>query len=150
MPSRNDNAMPGAAFERRLSEAARRGRADAAAGVPAARRNKLLAAVTEVAGPSPPGERSRIYQEYMRVHGRVEAREELVDAGSEMSFPASDPPSYMGGASTAGGPSREDADVPAEKANTRVSDPSEVRPARDDMLNPGSSNRPEDATKRRR
>ncbi|ALK09351.1 hypothetical protein [Blastochloris viridis] len=33
-----------------------------------------------------------------------ETEQELVDAASELSFPASDPPAYMGGAAVAGGP----------------------------------------------
>jgi len=34
--------------------------------------------------------------------------DDLVDAGSEYSFPASDPPSYMGGAAVAGPPPHEE------------------------------------------
>ena len=37
-----------------------------------------------------------------------EASNNLVDAGSEYSFPASDPPSYMAGAAIAGCPSRQE------------------------------------------
>ena len=33
-------------------------------------------------------------------------RDEMIDTASELSFPASDPPSYMGGIAVAGPPSR--------------------------------------------
>jgi hypothetical protein len=39
-----------------------------------------------------------------RTDEETKAREKFVDAGSELSFPASDPPSYMGGAAVAGPP----------------------------------------------
>jgi hypothetical protein len=53
--------------------------------------------------------------------------EDLVDAASEMSFPASDPPSYMGGAAVAG-PPPEDDEPAREPANTDVTDPATARP----------------------
>ncbi len=55
--------------------------------------------------------------------------DDLVDAGSEYSFPASDPPSYMGGSAVAGPPPQKE---PArEPVNQAVSDPDEVKPAED-------------------
>jgi hypothetical protein len=55
--------------------------------------------------------------------------DDLVDAGSEYSFPASDPPSYMGGSAVAGPPpQKEPAREPVTKA---VSNPDEVKPAGD-------------------
>ena len=47
-----------------------------------------------------------------------------MDAASEMSFPASDPPSYMGGSSVVGRP---DNDTPTEHPNTKVSDRETVK-----------------------
>jgi hypothetical protein len=149
MPMKNDKSLPAAALERCLAEAARLGRGDAAADVPARDRGEVLKNIADATGPSPASAADRLYAEYVRQHARVQSREDLVDAGSEMSFPASDPPSYMGGASTAGGPPHDESGE-VERANTRVSDPSEVKPATDDVSNPASSNNPEDATKRRR
>jgi hypothetical protein len=61
--------------------------------------------------------------------GGKKDEDDLVDAGSEYSFPASDPPSYMGGSAVAGPPPHEE---PArEAANDKVSDPDEVKPAED-------------------
>jgi hypothetical protein len=55
--------------------------------------------------------------------------DDLIDAGSELSFPASDPPSYMGGSAVAGPPPQEE---PArEPVNKAVSNPDEVKPAED-------------------
>jgi hypothetical protein len=55
--------------------------------------------------------------------------DDLVDAGSEYSFPASDPPSYMGGSAVAGPPPQKE---PArEPVNQTVSNPDEVKPAGD-------------------
>jgi hypothetical protein len=54
--------------------------------------------------------------------------DDLVGAGSEYSFPASDPPSYMGGALIAGSPSH-DALPPRESASHELSDPDEAKPA---------------------
>jgi hypothetical protein len=54
------------------------------------------------------------------------AADDLLDAGSEYSFPASDPPSYMGGAAIAGPPPT---DKPPREAAVRVpTDPGEVKP----------------------
>lgn len=58
-----------------------------------------------------------------------EAEDDLVDAGSEYSFPASDPPSYMGGAAITGAPPH---GAPArEGANQELSNPDEAKPAGD-------------------
>ena len=62
--------------------------------------------------------------------GVKKEEDDLVDAGSEYSFPASDPPSYMGGSAVAGPPPQKE---PArEPVNKAVSDPEEVKPAGDD------------------
>lgn len=57
------------------------------------------------------------------------SEDDLVDAGSEYSFPASDPPSYMGGSAIAGPPPH--GEPPREPVLHAVSDPEEVKPARD-------------------
>jgi Protein of unknown function (DUF2934) len=57
-------------------------------------------------------------------------RDDLVDAGSEYSFPASDPPSYMGGAAVAG-PPPEDGEPPHEHVIVELTDPNEAKPAED-------------------
>jgi hypothetical protein len=149
MPPKNDNNPPAEALDKCLAEAARLGRGDAAAAVPARPRADVLKSIAAAAGPPPATAGARLYEEYVRHHARVQSREDLVDAGSEMSFPASDPPSYMGGASTAGGPPHDESGE-VERANTSVSNPSDVKPAKEDVSNPASSNNPEDATKRRR
>ena len=51
----------------------------------------------------------------------VDAASGLVEQGSELSFPASDPPSYMGGAAVAGGPPPPGA--PREPASDRLIEP---------------------------
>lgn len=61
--------------------------------------------------------------------GAKKEQEDLIDAGSELSFPASDPPSYMGGSAVAGPPpQKEPAREPVTKA---VSNPEEVKPVCD-------------------
>jgi len=61
--------------------------------------------------------------------GVKKEEDDLVDAGSEYSFPASDPPSYMGGSAVAGPPPQKE---PArEPVNQAVSSPDEVKPAED-------------------
>lgn len=67
--------------------------------------------------------------------------DDLVDAGSEYPFPATDPPSYMGGALIAGSPSHEGL-PPREPASHELSDPDEAKPAGDtrrDRIPPGSA-----------
>ncbi len=137
-----------AALARLLEEARRLGAGDANAGLEARSREAILDRITEAVGPAPSAEREKVYDHYLQAHGSVAGREKLVDAGSEMSFPASDPPSYMGGASTAGAPPHEEG-AEVEKPNTRVSDPAEVEPARDDITNPGSIPDPAEAARRR-
>lgn len=62
-----------------------------------------------------------------------EETEKLVDAGSELSFPASDPPSYMGGSAIVG-PPPSTTDEPAREAPiTEVTDPEEVTPTKLDL-----------------
>jgi len=58
------------------------------------------------------------------------SEDDLVDAGSEYSFPASDPPSYMGGALVAGAPPH-DGTPPREPANHELIAPEEAKPAED-------------------
>ncbi len=56
------------------------------------------------------------------------SEDDLVDAGSEFSFPASDPPSYMGGALVTGAPPH-DGLPPREAANHELIAPDEAKPA---------------------
>ena len=60
---------------------------------------------------------------------KKKAEDDLVDAGSEYSFPASDPPSYMGGSAVAGPPPQKE--PPREPVSKTVSNPEEVKPAGD-------------------
>ena len=55
--------------------------------------------------------------------------QDLVDAGSEYSFPASDPPSYMAGTAVAGAPP--DDTVRRGGVSTKLVDPGEGKPAGD-------------------
>ena len=66
---------------------------------------------------------------------KKKAEDELVDAGSEYSFPASDPPSYMGGSAVAGPPPQKE--PPREPVSKTVSNPEEVKPAGDGL--PGTN-----------
>jgi hypothetical protein len=66
----------------------------------------------------------------------VDAASGLVDEASELSFPASDPPSYMGGAAVAGGPPPPE--TPREPVNEDIS-----RPAR------GAEKKPHDKEPKR-
>jgi hypothetical protein len=65
-----------------------------------------------------------------RTDEETKAREKFVDAGSELSFPASDPPSYMGGAAVAGPPPSQPGEPPREPSVKTVSDPGEVKPTK--------------------
>ena len=66
--------------------------------------------------------------------GVKKEEDDLVDAGSEYSFPASDPPSYMGGSAVAGPPPQKE--PPREPVSKTVSAPEEVKPAGDGLPNP--------------
>jgi hypothetical protein len=111
------------------SEASRHGAGDAQAGLG---KRELADVVSLVGAPGRLGElqRAALFDAYSRAWDRVTRRDTLVDAASEMSFPASDPPSYMGGASVAGAPNPE---TPPEKVNTKVTDPSDVKPSKDEI-----------------
>jgi len=109
------------------AEAARHGAGDAQAGLAKRDREGVAELVCGDKRPGPTQSDS-LFEEYERAFDKVTKREDLVDAASEMSFPASDPPSYMGGASVAGAPNP---DTPTEKPNTKVSDPTDVKPAQD-------------------
>ena len=99
-------------------EAARHGRGDAQAGL-ARRSEEGVATLLRDAGLTvSPKDQTRVFARYCEAYDGRASREKLVDAGSEMSFPASDPPSYMGGAS-AGAPEPE---APGEAPNTTISD----------------------------
>lgn len=111
----------GDALELCIREAERHGRGDAQAGA----KQRSIDALMEVLdhsgnGPVPGDARQRVYETYKAAFQRVTKRESLVDAASEMSFPASDPPSYMGGASVAGRPDNE---TPTETPSHKLSDP---------------------------
>lgn len=56
------------------------------------------------------------------------AQDDLVDAGSEFSFPASDPPSYMGGAAITGAPPHH-GEPPREGVSQELINPDEAQPA---------------------
>jgi hypothetical protein len=58
------------------------------------------------------------------------AEDDLVDAGSKYSFPASDPPSYMGGALVVGPPPH-GGEPPREPACHGLINPDEAKPAGD-------------------
>jgi hypothetical protein len=115
------------AGDRLRKEAMRHGSGDAEAGLD----KRDAGALIELLGVSelPANEREAVYDAYSTSFDSICKREVLVDAASAMSFPASDPPSYMGGASVAGAP---DARTPAEKVTTEVSDEQEVAPLVDD------------------
>jgi hypothetical protein len=110
------------------TEANRHGAGDAQAGLDK-REPDDVANLVGAPGRLGTQQRAALFEIYSRAYDRVTKRDSLVDAGSEMSFPASDPPSYMGGASVAGAPNPE---TPPEKVNTKVSDPAEVKPAKVD------------------
>lgn len=54
--------------------------------------------------------------------------DDLVDVGSEYSFPASDPPSYMGGIAITGAPPHH-GEAPREGVSRTLVDPDEAKPA---------------------
>jgi len=58
------------------------------------------------------------------------AEDDLVDVGSEYSFPASDPPSYMGGTLVTGAPAH-DGSPPREPVSHELIAPEEATPAGD-------------------
>jgi len=110
------------------AEAARHGAGDAQAGLAKRDRTEVVNLVCE-GRTLGAGDADALFEEYSRAFEKITKREDLVDAASEMSFPASDPPSYMGGASVAGAPNPE---TPTERPNTKVSDPKEVKPGKDE------------------
>jgi hypothetical protein len=128
-----------------LKEAARQGRGDAQAGIDPRDREAVFESIAAQAGPVPDGRDEALYEEYKRQFEAVEKREALVDAGSEMSFPASDPPSYMAGATVVGAPPP--GDESRGRATTGVSDPDEVRPSKDDVTNPPPGQKSEEAAR---
>ncbi len=58
------------------------------------------------------------------------AEDDLVDAGSEYSFPASDPPSYMGGTLVTGAPAH-DGSPAREPVSRELTAPEDAKPAED-------------------
>lgn len=127
-----------------MTEAGRQGRGDAQAGIDKRDSKAVMESIAMQAGPVPRASEKALYAEYGRVFDQIMRREDLVDAGSEMSFPASDPPSYMAGASVAGAPPP--ADAPREKPGVKVSDPAEVKPSKEDITNPPPGGSAERAT----
>jgi hypothetical protein len=99
-------------------EAARHGRGDAQAGLARRSEADLTALLRDAGLTLSRKDQPTAFARYCEAYDTRASREKLVDAGSEMSFPASDPPSYMGGAS-AGAPEPE---APGEAPNTTVSD----------------------------
>jgi hypothetical protein len=61
--------------------------------------------------------------------GAKKEQDDLVDTGSEDSFPASDPPSYMGGSAVAGPPPHDE--PPREPVSKELTNPDEAKPAGD-------------------
>jgi hypothetical protein len=99
-------------------EAARHGRGDAQAGLARRSQEEVVALLRESGLTMNRKDQSTVFTRYYEAYDTSASREKLVDAGSEMSFPTSDPPSYMGGAS-AGAPEPE---APGKAPNTTVSD----------------------------
>ena len=108
-----------------LEEAARHGQGDAQASLPKRSRDDLVTLLCQHGERVSARDGDAVYQRYSEAYDQRERREELVDAGSEMSFPASDPPSYMAGASVAGGPPPEN--ETREPVSKQAVDPKEVR-----------------------
>jgi hypothetical protein len=141
-------AKTSAAGDPFLTEAGRQGRGDAQAGVKPRDPKAVAQSIAQHSGPVPDGRAEAVHAEYLRQFEVVHRREALVDAGSEMSFPASDPPSYMAGTSVAGAPPPGDeTHEPAAKA---VSDPANVKPSRNDVTNPPPGKKSEQAAKSRK
>jgi len=112
-------------LEQAMREAERHGRGDAEAGAKMRTSDALFEVIDHSdAGPVASGDRDRVYASYTSIYKRICKREDLVDAASEMSFPASDPPSYMGGSSVVGTP---DHNTPTEHPLTKVSDRETVK-----------------------
>lgn len=110
------------------AEANRHGAGDAQAGLDK-RQPDSVAEVVGAGAALKPGQVDQLFEAYSRSYDSVSKREELLDAGSEMSFPASDPPSYMAGASVAGAPGG----APGEKPSTEVSDASDLKPPKEPL-----------------
>jgi hypothetical protein len=108
-----------------LDEAQRHGQGDAQAGLTRRTRDELVTFLAEQGVRVSASDNDAVFERYREAYDQRSRRENLVDAGSEMSFPASDPPSYMAGASVAGAPP-ENADECREAPNTAASDPAEV------------------------
>jgi hypothetical protein len=138
-------AQLAAATDPFLTEAGRQGRGDAQAGVDPRDQKAVAKSIATQAGSVPNGREKDLYEEYKRQFDAVAKRESLVDAGSEMSFPASDPPSYMAGTLVAGSPPP--GDETRGRAATKVSDPGEVRPSKSDVTNPPPGEKSEEATR---
>ncbi|WP_293856453.1 hypothetical protein [uncultured Alsobacter sp.] len=138
-------AQLAAASDPFLTEAGRQGRGDAQAGADARDWKAVAESIAMQEGPVPDGREKALYEEYKRQFDKVAKRESLVDAGSEMSFPASDPPSYMAGATVVGAPPP--GDETREKATTKVSDPDEVKPSKSDVTNPPPGKKAEEAAR---
>ncbi|PSC04994.1 hypothetical protein SLNSH_11145 [Alsobacter soli] len=108
-----------------LEEAARHGQGDAQAALPKRNRDDLVTLLCQQGDRVSAQDSDAIYRRYCEAYDQRERREELVDAGSEMSFPASDPPSYMAGASVAGAPPP--GSETREPVSKRATDPARVR-----------------------
>lgn len=108
-----------------LDEAARHGQGDAQAGLPKRSRDDLVTLLSQNGVRVGARDSDAVFERYSETYDQKERQEQLVDAGSEMSFPASDPPSYMAGASVAGGPP--EGSETREAANTSAEDPAEVK-----------------------
>ena len=112
-------------LELAIREAERHGRGDADAGAKMRTADALFEVIDHSdAGPVPRATATGSMRAITSIYKRISKREDLVDAASEMSFPASDPPSYMGGSSVVGRP---DNDTPTEHPNTKVSDRETVK-----------------------
>ncbi|WP_406855143.1 hypothetical protein ABEG18_21770 [Alsobacter sp. KACC 23698] len=109
-----------------LDEAQRHGLGDAQAGLTRRTRDELVTFLAEQGVRVSASDNDAVFERYCEAYDQRSRQEDLVDAGSEMSFPASDPPSYMAGASVAGAPP-ENADECREGPNTAASDSSQLK-----------------------